>query len=471
MKIAAKLDTALQQIIETFELAGMAVGIVKDNNIAYARGFGVQNIDTLSPITPNSVFYLASISKTFVAAAIVQLLAAGKLDLQATVSQYLPYFALRDDRHRAITIQQLLSHTAGMPDIEDYHWDKPEYDDGALERYVRSIKDQTLQSAPGESFAYSNMAYDVLGDVIAKVTNHPFETYIKENIFEPLQMENATFFKPAIAPELGTTPHVRMPDLQVSPVYPYNRSHAPSSTCHSSLVDLCNWAMMHLNGGNFRGKHVLSPKMFDLLWHPFHTLEDGDSEFIGLSWTIELYDGTKRYIYHEGGDIGFLTNLVLLPEESAAIIVLVNSALAPIWPITDLIFAHLLGTDAPIPKQPVLIPLSHTYKEKGLPAAIQQGQTLRQNHADQYDFSADYFYFPAHHALIDLKQADAAIDISTLWTAVHPDSDLAYQYLGWAHIQSGNLDLAMQHLRYAIDLNPKNDEVAKLIETISHQVH
>jgi CubicO group peptidase (beta-lactamase class C family) len=106
---------------------------------------------------------MASITKPFVGTAIMQLVERGIVDLDAPVVQYLRYFQLADDRYNQITVRQMVTHASGMPDVEDYEWDKPQYDDGALERYVRSLTNQKLLFAPGERVQYSNMAYEVLG--------------------------------------------------------------------------------------------------------------------------------------------------------------------------------------------------------------------------------------------------------------------------------------------------------------------
>src|SRR5205085_10165413 len=113
-------------------------------------------VETKVAVTPETLFHLASVTKTFVATAILQLAERGRLDIDAPVVTYLSYFRLHDERYQDITIAQMLSHTSGMPDTEEYGWDRPEYDDGALERYVRSLGALSLIAAPGEKYAYSN---------------------------------------------------------------------------------------------------------------------------------------------------------------------------------------------------------------------------------------------------------------------------------------------------------------------------
>src|SRR5215469_6811826 len=165
----------LQPLIEDFvlqqQIPGFAIGVVQDDRLIYAHGFGVKNlVHNHDPVTPRSLFHMASITKTFVATSIMQLVEAGKINLDAPVVQYVPYFRVADDRYQTITVRQMVTHTSGMPDVQDYEWDKPQYDDGALERYVRSLSNQKLIFAPGTDFRYSNMAFEVLGDLIAKVS-------------------------------------------------------------------------------------------------------------------------------------------------------------------------------------------------------------------------------------------------------------------------------------------------------------
>ena len=144
------------------------------------------SLKSTDAVTPRSLFHMASITKPFVATAVMQLVEKGRMRLDAPLTTYLPYFKMADPRAQTITIAQLLSHTSGMPDVYDYEWDKPQYDDGALERYVRSVQDRTLLFAPGERIQYSNMAYEILGDVVAKASGMTFEDYVRQNILEPL---------------------------------------------------------------------------------------------------------------------------------------------------------------------------------------------------------------------------------------------------------------------------------------------
>ena len=121
----------------------------------------------------------------------MQMVERGKLDLDAPLVQYLPYFQMDDERYRQITIRQALSHTSGMPDIDEIEYVElvthPEYDDGAAERFVRGLSDRKLIANPGERFSYSNIAYNVLGDLLAKVSAKSFESAMQEQILIPVR--------------------------------------------------------------------------------------------------------------------------------------------------------------------------------------------------------------------------------------------------------------------------------------------
>lgn len=230
---AERYRNELQPLIEDFvhqqQIPGFAIGVIQDDRLVYAHGLGVENlVHNPDPVTPRSLFHMASITKTFVATSIMQLVEAGKINLDTPVVQYLPYFRVADDRYQTITVRQMVTHTSGMPDVENYEWDKPQYDDGALERYVRSLSNQKLIFAPGADFRYSNMAFEVLGDLIAKVSGESFDDYVQNHILTPLKMKDSTLLIKKTNPKLMTWGYERDKDGHVFPskVYPYT-IHSP----------------------------------------------------------------------------------------------------------------------------------------------------------------------------------------------------------------------------------------------------
>ena len=333
IRVAAQAPTEryrneLQPLIEDFvhrqQIPGFAIGVIQDDQLVYAHGFGVKNlVDNHDPVTPRSLFHMASITKTFVATSIMQLVEAGKINLDTPVVRYLPYFRIADDRYQTTTVRQMVTHTSGMPDVEDYEWDKAQYDDGALERYVRSLSNQKLIFAPGTDFRYSNMAFEVLGDLIAKVSGESFDDYVQNHILTPLKMRDSTLLIKKTDPKLMTWGHERDKAGHVFPskVYPYNRMHSPSSDLHSNVEDMARWALVNLNHGELDDRRILKEQTYDVLWKPERKLSDGRA--VGISWFLSEYRG-QTTVSHGGGDIGYSTFLILLPEKKIAVVLMAN---------------------------------------------------------------------------------------------------------------------------------------------------
>ncbi len=325
--LAKKLDEEVERLFRESDSPGLAVGVVKDQELVYAKGFGVTNLETGGEVTPRTLFHMASITKPFVATSIVQLLEQEKLSLDDPIVEHLPYFEMKDERYATLTIRQFLTHSSGMPDVEDYHWDEPEYDEGALERYVRSLTDRELLFEPGERFSYSNLAFEVLGDLIAKVSGQSFADYVKEHILLPLGMNDSSILIRDVDPALLANGHVQGDngEVLVSEHYAYNRRHGPSSTLHSNVVDMSRWAIANMNRGELEGTRILDASSYELLWEPtvIVGIRHRRRVRLGLSWFLSGFN-EQPTVYHGGGDIGYRTNFLMAPDAGVAVIVLSN---------------------------------------------------------------------------------------------------------------------------------------------------
>jgi CubicO group peptidase (beta-lactamase class C family) len=325
-KAFEEIDLYLQAQVDTAKLSptpGIAFALVKGKKLVHCKALGVANLETKRVLKPESNFHVASISKTFTAAAIVQLAERGKLDLDKKLTNYLPYFSMADSRYKEITIRSILNHTSGIPDVEDYEWQKNVADTGAAERLTRSLSPLHLMSKPGAEFHYSNLAYDVLGDLIAKVTGQSFEEYVKRHILSKLQMQNSSFMLSDIPDSLRTSPHVGLP-LQVSKVYPYNRMHAPSSTLNSNVLALSNWIIVNLNKGSYKGHQVLPANGIIKMQAPSFRIDSVSVRSMGLAWFSYAYKGVN-IINHDGADVGYVSVLCMVPSREFGFVLLFNS--------------------------------------------------------------------------------------------------------------------------------------------------
>ncbi len=264
-----RVEEGLWPVVEahlaSHEAAGIAVAVVREGEVV-ARGFGVRDLGSGSPVTQETMFHLAPVSKPFVATAIVSLATgAGTggavLDLDAPIVEWVPEFTLADGRAGEITARLLLSHTSGLPDVTDYGWHDPQLGDDALGEFARSLSGWRPQAEPGSTYAYSNAGFELLGLVIATAMGTTFEDSLKRQVLNPLGMRDSTFLRSEVPAQLAASPHVGMPLSVPGDAYPYTRRHAPSSTLHSNLVELAGWMRALV-------EPRLDAGMLELMWEP-----------------------------------------------------------------------------------------------------------------------------------------------------------------------------------------------------------
>jgi len=453
----SKIDAFINETVDRFKIPGLAVAITRNDSVIYQKALGVKNIQSQEKITTKSVFHWASVSKTFVAAAIMQLAEQGKLRLEEKVITYLPYFKLNSKWYRDITIKQLLNHTAGIKDWEDIESEKPQNDDQALERYVRSLSSDNMDFKNGKSFNYSNTGFDLLGNVIAKVSGMTFEEYMKKNIFEPLGMNSTTFYYPEVPAGIRVSPHCWKSEVSVFKSYPYNRIHAPSSTLNSTIEDMTRWSMVNIGRGQLNSKTILSKQSFDQLWTG--TVKPEEKLEVGLCWFLVTGPG-YRIVCHSGTDPGFQSFLLLCPEKNISVIVVSNYEGTPAEDIGGSLFSLMLNEAPERIKQNLFIPYAEVLKKEGKDAAnkffnrVKADTTTYVN--SEYDWAeSSYLLFKQDSTLKDLSIALFRKNIE-----IYPESSDAYYHfaIGWDAIR--HKDSAIFYVDKALKMNPKDKDAA-----------
>lgn len=458
-----KLDVVIEKYMEEQGIPGMAIGIIKDNELLLTKGYGYKNLATKEPINEDSLFHMASVSKTFVATGIMQLYEKGKIDIYKPLVYYIPYFKAKGDKYKEITIQNMLSHTSGITYVDDSLWGQGPYDDGALEYYVRSLSELELMWDPGEKFYYNNTLYEVLGHIIGKVSGMTFEDYIKENILEPLEMSKSTFLKREVDIKLGTNPHIMSSkvdgNVKVSEVYPYNRMHAPSSTLHSNINEMINFGRMYLNKGVFNGKRILEESSYDSLFESRMKFvrNNKDSE-IGLTWFVDDYKGHKVYS-HSGGDTGFNSKIAIVPDKNAFVVFMANCDFTNVDAINSTLLDIALGYEPePIKISPNKALINAINKE-GMKGAYNTLDTIKKHGQDKYTIRESDLYNLAY-MYMEEKQLELAVDLFKMGIKEYPNSSSFYNGLGECYLQKGDKELAVESYKKAYELNP-GDFIAK----------
>ena len=498
MRLRASVEECFWPLVETFlgshDVAGLAVAVVREGEVV-SRGFGVRDVGTGAAVTPETMFHLASVSKPFVATAIVSLATAREagepvLDLDAPIVAWVPEFTLADGRAGEVTARGLLSHSSGLPDVSDYGWHDPQLGDDALSEFARSLSGRRLQAEPGSAFSYSNAGFELLGLLLSRATGTTFENAVRQQVLTPLGMRNSTFLRGEVPAHLAASPHVGMPLTVPEGAYPYTRRHAPSSTLHSNLVEMCRWMEAHLEpaevtaGGSDRQSARLDPGLLDLMWRPAVPVGNPPwEEQAALGWFVGSYRG-HRTLSHSGADPGFGSKLVLVPERRTGVVVLANSNTVPTSAITaaalDIALADpaLSVISGVTPEElgegvaamrallpPVVGPVAETLATSGPDAAAAAFHRLAAAEPAEFDLDDDGF-IGAVWGAIELHRTSLVWPLLRVWTALRPDSSAAWTMTGWAHQVDGHLDLARSLLRRALDLDPENDDAALIMSNL-----
>ncbi|WP_196887483.1 serine hydrolase domain-containing protein [Aureivirga sp. CE67] len=312
-----EVDSIVIQKMNEYNIPGISIGIVKNDSIITAKGYGFRNIETKKPITENSVFHTASVSKLFTAEAIMKLVEQNKISLDDKLIEIIPEIKYDDERVKEITIKNLLNHTSGLPDISNYHWNNNNQSENSLKEYVLEL-DLDLDSKSSTEYQYSNLGYDILGYVIEKASGTTFEDFVQKNILNKNKMNNSDFRYFNISDSLKTSPHSKSwitKSIYIRDTYPYTREHAASSTLNTSTKDLNKWMISFLQNLENSDSKDLYTSMINSSFSSY--------PYIGLGFQLNEIN-SKKLIGHYGGDKGFRSYLIMIPEEKIGIVVLGN---------------------------------------------------------------------------------------------------------------------------------------------------
>ncbi len=310
------IDTYIVEKMRMPRIPGLALAIVKDDQIVYLKGYGQAN-PYGQPVTPQTSFIIGSATKAFTALAVMQLVEAGKVRLDAPVQRYIPWFRVADPVASAkITVRQLLNQTSGLPMIrEPQFWTA--LDDQALQRTVRFLHTAKLDFPPGQSFGYSNANYETLGLIVQKVSGQLYEDYVKQYIFSPLDMRNSFVSQEEASQHEMASGYRWWYGIPFSVTFPYNRSELPAGYIFSCAEDMAHFLIAQMNHGIYQDASILSPEGVRLT----HTVPVPDT--YGMGWESFEMDG-HHLINHDGGTPNFQSSVFFDPDERIGVFVAAN---------------------------------------------------------------------------------------------------------------------------------------------------
>jgi CubicO group peptidase (beta-lactamase class C family) len=320
-----EVDEYIRQQMAAENIPGVAVVVVQGGEIVYLKGFGVASLKTNAPVTPQTIFDLASVSKSFTALGVLLLRDKGLIELDASVQQYLPDFQPNDPRASEITVRQLLNHTSGLPGEFSAPLIFQEGED-EMAALVAALNRVRLDRPPGSSFEYADINYCLLGALIERVTGTTFEDYMQQNVFAPLGMANTTLYPDVAAKRDRADGHQPMYGRVVVRNMPIYRSALPAGWVMSCAQDMGTWLIAHLNGGATAAGQVIPAADIEEAHTTAVTFEEKGNEVgYGMGWFIDRGAGDIPIIWHGGDTPNFTADMLLLPEQQTGVVALVNS--------------------------------------------------------------------------------------------------------------------------------------------------
>lgn len=311
-------------------LAGLALGIIKDGQVAYAKGFGTADAARGIAVTPETTFRIGSISKTFTAIGLMQLCEAGRVRLDDPVNSHLKAYKIEQPAGAApVTLRHLLTHTAGIGELRRLSdlfrpviglGCKPGRLPTLREYYAPALR---TDSAAGAKWAYANHGFATLGQVIEDVSGQPFVQYMIEKVFAPLGMNHTDcLLNETVRPTLAQG--YRMKRRRMTPVPYLEIVPGPAGSVFSSVNEMAKYVTALLESGSNGEVRILKAESLETMMRPQYEL-DPRMPAMGLGFMIDRLDG-HRIVGHNGGWAGFTSAMWLAPDDAVGALALTNTS-------------------------------------------------------------------------------------------------------------------------------------------------
>lgn len=449
----------IQQYYKATNVPSISAGIMQKGKIVWTGSFGYSNLELNTLVNSNSVYRIASISKTITAVAIMQLVEEKKINLDDDVRKYLPYFP---KKRWVFTIRQVLNHTSG---IRTYNGDEmhnkinfPNTTDA-----VNYIGKDSLLFQPGTKYLYSTLSYNLLTAIIEKISGLSFEEYLKRKIFQPAGMTNSFLDKYDLIIPNRVDGYVRNQYREIR-----NAQLADLSIKYSgggilsSVNDL-------LNFGNALLENKLIKKSSLDTMIAQTKLKDGKIIQYGLGIALNNDSKGRFYFGHTGAGTGFVSNLIIFPEQNVISVHLINirdrNLNNPALNLTEL----LLDNETKLPLYPASAVLLQIIKSNGIDSAMSFFNIVSIDSLDKYDCSKDELKLLGND-LINMNRLKEAIIIFDRIVRDYPEVVDGYLGLADAYYKDKNSGLALRYYRRAKKLDPDNQYIDKMINQIEKEI-
>jgi CubicO group peptidase (beta-lactamase class C family) len=362
-EIAQWIEKHVPLYMERARMPGFSIAVVQDGKSIYAEGFGLRDSEKVLPATADTLYGIGSITKSFVAIGIMQLVEQGKISLDDPVSKHIPFeLGLPDD---PITIHHLLTHSLGIPSLATstvaidrglgFDTGVPLGSAADFYRLVNGARNEIV-APPGERFFYHNAAWRMLGAIIQETTGVPFHQYLKEHVIDPLGMKRTTLSLTDFEADPDhILPHLKMGDAVVASRFPYPNPDlnldfsfiTAAGGIVSSVNEMTSYLDSLINNGGFEGGRLASKESLETMQQLHIQRPDGYYGQYGYGYGLGV---TPNFFGHKmvghGGSIAVSTAyMAFIPDLKIGVVMMGNSSGISYSPIAESIFAILMGKD------------------------------------------------------------------------------------------------------------------------------
>ena len=329
-----QIDSLVQKAMETFDVPGMAVAVLKDGKIYHKKTYGIRSIKTNAPVNENTLFGVASNTKAFTTAALGQLVDEGKIDWDTKVNDIIPEFKLYDSYVTSeFTVRDLVTHRSGLGlgagDLMVF----PASNRTTMEEMIHNLRFLKPVSSFRSKYDYDNLLYIVAGEIVARVSKKDYDQYIENNFFKPLKMTRSKLAIPEIDADLNRIDgHAPVDGKLEITTNTFTQIATPAAGIYASINDMTIWVQTLLNEGKYGPElkdSLFSAKVLKEMWTPQTLVRSGKGPYnthftaYGLGWFLSDVNGHFQ-VTHTGGLLGIVSQVILFPELNLGIVVLTN---------------------------------------------------------------------------------------------------------------------------------------------------
>jgi CubicO group peptidase (beta-lactamase class C family) len=458
------LDKFIPKALDDWQVPGLAVSIIKDGRLIYAKGFGLRDVAGQKEVTPQTVFAIGSCTKAFTAASAGILVDEGKVDWDDRVTTLLPRFRLKDDFATArMTLRDLMCHRSGLPRHDLMWYNSSASREELFERLSYLEPSQDFRT----HYQYQNLMFMTAGYLVGQVSGMPWEKFVKTRILYPLGMSDSNFS----VEESKKTADFALPyvleDKKIT-VIPFRNidTMGPAGSINSNVTDMANWVLLNLNKGEFGDQEIISESSLKEIHSPqmisSRTLRYDELFYslYGLGWGITSYRG-HLLLSHGGGIDGFTARVALMPRDGLGMVILSNLGGTPLPQIVQYQVCDLLLGQKPVDWNTILKKQREEGEKEAAEAKKKEGEGRVEGTSPSHvleDYAGDYSH--PGYGVLHIKAGEDGLELS------YNDIQYSMSHFHYDVFQCQNemMDIT-QKLAFELDIKGNVAGVAVPLET------